>query len=253
MNLKRKRKIQKSFGDKVSSYNLHAVIQKKTAQKLCAFLPAVMSQKILEIGCGTGFLTEELQRKYPKSDILSLDISKEMITSCRQKFTGFKNIEFQVSDGEIFQSPEKFNLIVSNLSVQWFDNPPEGLQNLLRLLSDDGVLFFTAIGRDEFKEWRHILSTLKLPSGIIDIPDYDGIFFEDKKTIVYKNALDFLRHLKRTGTHQPSPNHTPLNAAQLKQACAAHDSEYQGHITWHIVFGALNGSGGALYREHDFV
>ncbi len=252
MNLKRKEKIQQSFGDKVSSYNRHAVIQKETAQKLCTFLPDVMPQKILEIGCGTGFLTEELQRKYPQSNIMSLDISKEMVTSCRQKFTGYTNIEFQVSDGETFQSSEKFDLIISNLCVQWFENPPEGLQNLSKILNQDGVLFFTAIGHDEFKEWRHTLSTLKLSSGIVDSPNYGGIFYEDKKTITYKNALDFLRNLKRTGAHQPVPDYTPLSASQLKRACAAHDKEYQGQITWHIVYGALNSSGGTFYREHDF-
>jgi malonyl-CoA O-methyltransferase len=244
----RKQKIENSFGSKVASYNRHAFLQKESAQKLCFFLPEIAPLKILEIGCGTGFLTQELQKKYPESEILSIDISKEMIKACTQKFLGYNNFQFNVMDGEHFHSSEKFDLIISNLSIQWFEKPLQGLKDLTKFLTDDGVLFYTTIGKKSFQEWKDILTNLNLSSGIIGSPDYEGIFQEDKKIISYKNSLDFLRNFKKIGAHQPRPDYVPLTSSQLKQACTAHDTAYNGQITWHILYGALDSSSRALHR-----
>lgn len=253
MNLQHKEKIEKSFGNKVASYNRHAFLQKETACKLCSLLPNSKPSKILEIGCGTGFLTEELQKKYPKSEILGIDISREMVASCRQKFTGYQNIDFQISDGEFFKTTEKFDLIVSNLAVQWFEDPVQGLQNLAQYLNDNGISFFTTIGQDSFKEWKDVLNKLNFSNGIIESPSYRGIFIEDKKNITYRNALDFLRNFKKIGAHQPRADYVPLNAGELAKACKSFDTEHQGQITWHILYGALSSSGRAFNGWHDFL
>ena len=244
----RKQKIENSFGSKVASYNRHAFLQKESAQKLCSFLPNLAPINILEIGCGTGFLTDLLQKKFPNSQILGIDISQNMIEACSQKFERNNNIKFSVMDGENFNSPEKFDLIISNLSIQWFENPVQGLKNLTKYLTPNGQLFYTTIGADSFKEWKDILTDLKLSSGIIGSPNYEGVFQEDKNIITYKNSLDFLRNFKKIGAHQPRSDYIPLTSSQLKQACNAHDFKYKGQITWHILYGALDSSGGALHR-----
>lgn len=243
----RKQKIEKSFGQKVASYNRHAGLQKGCAQKLCGFLPDNNPLKILEIGCGTGFLTEELQKKYPQAEIQGIDISKEMVTACRQKFTGYQNLSFDICDGEYFKSGEIFDLIVSNLAVQWFDDPTQGLKNLSKNLNLEGKLFFSTIGPQGFKEWKKILNALNLSSGIIGTPDYEGIFDEQKKVISYNNALDFLRNFKKIGAHQPRENYKQLSQAELRKACNAFDTEHHGKITWHIFYGCLNSSGSAYF------
>ncbi len=248
MNLNRKQKIEKYFGSKVSSYNQHASLQKFTAQKLCALLPNAAPLKILEIGCGTGFLTEELQKKYPQSKILAIDISKEMVSVCAQKFIKYQNISFDIADGEGFLSTEKFDLIVSNLSIQWFENPIMGLYHLTSLLKSDGVLFYTTIGKEGFHEWKDVLNNLNLSSGLLDSPSYKGIFQEEKNVVNYKNALDFLSSFKKIGAQQPRPNYIPLKPVELIKACKSHDGKYKGQITWHILYGALDSSGRALYR-----
>lgn len=250
MTQNRKQKIGDSFGKQVISYNRHASLQKKCAQKLCGFLPDTNPLRILEIGCGTGFLTEELQSKYPKAEILGIDISKEMIFSCSQKFTGYQNLSFQIADGENFNSTEKFDLIISNLTIQWFEHPVQGLQNLCKNLKDNGKLFFSTIGQKSFQEWENILENLKLPSGILPAPSYDGIFEENERIIKYQNTINFLQSFKKIGAHQPREGYKPLSRTDLQCACKAFDTVHQGNITWHILYGCLDSSGRAGFCQN---
>lgn len=245
MILSRKQKIGHSFGKKLASYNKHASLQRKCAQKLCSFLPDSAPRKILEIGCGTGFLTEELQNKYPQAAILGIDISKEMVASCSQKFVGYQNLSFDRQDGENFISTEKFDLIVSNLTVQWFDNPQTGLQKLCQNLTDKGKLFFSTIGQKSFQEWKTTLNDLNLPSGILSPDNYAGVFEQEERIIQYKNAIDFLQNLKKIGAHYPREGYKPLSQSELQKACKSFDIAHHGNITWHIVYGCLDSSGRA--------
>ena len=251
MSLSRKQKIDRSFGQKTASYNHHAVLQKEMAKKLCDLLSNVAPQNILEIGCGTGFLTQNLIQKFPTAQIKAIDISKNMIAACRQKFKGYQNIDFQVADGENFDDGHKYDLIVSNLSVQWFDNPVTGLKYLTKMLNTHGALYFTTIGPSSFKEWISTLHDLNLESGIIGTPDYRGIFTEEIKQISYQSCLDFLRNFKKIGAHQPRIDYQKLTAPQLKQACQYFDFKHDGKVTWQILFGALDLSGRPLLSSKD--
>lgn len=245
MVLNRKEKIEKAFGRRVSSYDRHAVLQNDVAQNLCGYLPDNNPNKILEIGCGTGFLTAELQRKYPQAEILCTDISKNMVFASQQKFTGYRNLSFQVMDGENFLIDQKFDLIVSNLAVQWFDNPLSGLDKIRKNLNSDSLLFFSTLGAESFKEWKETLSDLNMPSGILETPDYEGIFKEDTKVVSHKDTMEFLRHLKIIGAQNPRATYEPLSAADLRKACKACDSKHSGQMTWHILYGCLDSSGRA--------
>ena len=68
--------------------------------------------KILEIGSGTGILTNYLISKYQNSQITLIDISEPMIESCRNKFGN--RLNYIVSDAENYEFENKFDLIYLN-------------------------------------------------------------------------------------------------------------------------------------------
>ena len=61
--------IIKSFSDKAYSYDSQSFVQKDVNKRLLSRLDLIMHTKkdILEIGSGTGNLSDELQKKYLKS------------------------------------------------------------------------------------------------------------------------------------------------------------------------------------------
>jgi len=67
---------------------------------------------ILEIGCGTGEYTQNLAQIFPKSEIVGIDISPEILKIAKQKCKKYKNIRFRVASA--YQLPFKkahFDLI----------------------------------------------------------------------------------------------------------------------------------------------
>ena len=53
-----KKLVRDRFSKNLEKYNEHARIQKRMAERLFSFIPEKKYKRILEIGCGTGFLTK---------------------------------------------------------------------------------------------------------------------------------------------------------------------------------------------------
>ena len=54
--------------------------------------------------------------------------------------------EFIVADAETIDLNEKFDLITSNASFQWFDDLEKTIAKYRRLLKENGVILFSVLG-----------------------------------------------------------------------------------------------------------
>lgn len=70
------------------------------------------NSKVLEIGCGSASLTHMIAGFVSAGKIVGADISNETIALNRKKYSGYKNMEFHVSDMTDFTLNEKFDFIV---------------------------------------------------------------------------------------------------------------------------------------------
>jgi SAM-dependent methyltransferase len=99
------------------------------------------NKTVLDIGCGTGWLTKIIADKAKK--VLGIDISKGMIQRARKESV-CKNVNYSVMNAENIDSlNEKFDIIVSSLTLHAI-SPINNLINVLtkakNLLRDDGKL-----------------------------------------------------------------------------------------------------------------
>ncbi len=73
--------------------------------------------KILDLGAGTGLLTNYMLKKYSRGHFTLLDISKEMLNIARERFKGNPNFKF--INGDYLESDfvEKYDMVISSLSI----------------------------------------------------------------------------------------------------------------------------------------
>ena len=113
--------IQKRFAKNLDTYNNNARIQKKMAARLLSFLDRKDFNDILEIGCGTGFLTQLVNDNFNFKTYTANDI----VESC-EKYVKEINpkINFIPADIEkaVENSDKKYDLIISNAAFQWVEN-----------------------------------------------------------------------------------------------------------------------------------
>ncbi|MES2594145.1 MAG: methyltransferase domain-containing protein [Verrucomicrobiota bacterium] len=78
-----------------------------------------MPQRILEIGCGTGKNLVDLAERFPKAQIIGLDLSKDMLDLARKKVSAYGSrigLLQRPYDGPVAVG-EKFDLIVMSYSL----------------------------------------------------------------------------------------------------------------------------------------
>lgn len=193
--------IKARFTKSLSTYNENAKIQKKMAERLVNLLDSNSYSNILEIGCGTGFLTELINKKIKFEKYTALDIVKY----CEDYIKKINpQINFINDDIENFiNNSEKYDLIISNASLQWVNNFEEIVNNLKQKLSENGTFLISTFGRENFREIGLItgksldyyspkeLETMFPQSEII--PEIHIMAFDTPK--------DVLKHLQLTGVN----------------------------------------------------
>jgi malonyl-CoA O-methyltransferase len=112
------------------------------------------------------------------------------------------------------------------------------IERLRGLLAPNGVLLFAALGPESFAEWRAVLASEGLPSGISDLPAIPGLVEEEHLT-PDNDSLSFLRRMKAVGGLTPREGYAPLTPGALRRAIRAANLRFGGRITWHIVYGQL--------------
>lgn len=243
VNNEYKNKVSNAFGRKTSSYDQYAEIQKSIAKKLCAMIDTnIRNPSILEIGCGTGFLSEQLIKKFPDADFDITDISQDMLRHCKKRlkstFGESDNTRFFVMDGENLQFAseelqKRYDLIVSSMSFQWFCNPQESLRNLQKYSSR---IYFAVLGNKSFYEWKDCLQKLDLSDGTINLPQWQSVIHEEIIEKNYENAEHFLKTVKLTGASTPKQQYRPLSVSDMRRAMGLYNKTYKGKMTWHIVY-----------------
>lgn len=196
--------IQKRFAKNLDTYNDNAKIQKKMAERLLSFLDRKDFNDILEIGCGTGFLTQLVNEKFSFKTYTANDI----VESC-EKYVKEINpkINFIPADIEkaVENSDKKYDLIISNAVFQWVENLESFIKLLVSKLNDGGVLLFSTFGPENFREVNFVLgktlpyySTNELQK---IIKGYKSVVEQEMHVMAFKTPKDILKHIKSTGVN----------------------------------------------------
>ena len=139
MNALDKEAIAARFSRAASTYDGAAIVQRLMAERLVALLPEYEGlfaaskshddDTILELGCGTGLLTELLVTRYPNALLHAIDLAPGMIEHCRRRFDKQSGTVFEIGDAELFQPSFKPPLVAANCTFQWLADPEGALRS----------------------------------------------------------------------------------------------------------------------------
>ena len=129
------------FSRAAALYHDRAELQRTVAGQLLHFLSGPLEAgRILELGCGTGFLTAHLREEFAHAQIDAIDISGRMIEQARKLLGPSEQIRWQVGDVRDYQAPALYDLIASSSSLQWMQPLDELFCRLAEWLKPGGRL-----------------------------------------------------------------------------------------------------------------
>ena len=195
--------ITQRFAKRLETYNDNARIQKQMAEKLISLLQGRVYENVLEIGCGTGILTNIAMQTFRFQNYYANDI----VENCRKYIEKINpNIKFTAGDIETVQTDElKYDLIISNAAFQWIEDLENLIHNLVNKLNKDGILLFSTFGQENFREISFVQGKKLNYYSAKNIREifhqYSPIVEEEIRIMAFRTPLDVLKHIQLTGVN----------------------------------------------------
>lgn len=258
-----------------NSYDGAAVLQQEVAKRLLSRLDYIKLQpeRSLDIGSGTGFLTKDLLKRYPKAQIIALDLALNMAKICKKQGGWLRKPKILCADAE--QLPFKadsIDLVVSNLMLQWSNDLSKTFTGFQSVLAPNGLLLFTTFGPDTLKEIRHSWATVDnkphtstftdmheigdalLQAGFINpVTDMEVI------TMTYSSVRQLMRDIKNNGATNTDSQRT--KGLMGKHKFKAFEQAYEAFKTaeglypasWEVIYGHAWVGEGVKYDNYETI
>jgi ubiquinone/menaquinone biosynthesis C-methylase UbiE len=100
------------------------------------------NDRVLDLGCGSGWATRLVAKRFHPKKIVGIDISDEMVRRAAQQSKGVTNIEFLHGAAEKIPLPDaSIDKIFSIESFYYWPDQMTGLKEAKRVLAPGGKLF----------------------------------------------------------------------------------------------------------------
>ncbi len=228
------------FSDAARDYDHHARVQKHSAQHLCQWLDQILPadfkpKACVDVGSGTGFLTDHLLTKFPESAVHAVDLAQGMLTELKRKYPT-ERLHTHLLNGEELAVEHLWipnqSLLISGMCAQWFNNIEEAIR---RWLSVSNTVAFSVLLDGSFQAWEVAHEETGQTSGLRKLPSNDELqdvlhtlaaeglvanTSHHTKNFLdhHPNGLSFARSLRAIGADQPRTNHKPVNLRKVISA-----------------------------------
>ena len=252
------RQVRRAFARAASIYEQHDALQREVGARLREQLGLLDAspRRILDLGAGTGLGAAALARHYPGAHVVALDLALPMLRAAR-RHAGLRGRRYARVAGDALQLPFAdgvFDLLYSNLCIQWLADPRPLFFELLRVLRPGGLLLLSSFGPDTLRELRaawaaadgihphvsrfldmHDLGDAALAAGL-----RDPVLGCEHLTLTYADVGSLLRELKGLGATNADAGRARglTGKSRLERMQAAYPRQADGRIasSWEIVY-----------------
>ncbi len=212
-------RVRANFQRAAADYDRVAVLQREVGARLLERLDLLKidPERILDLGCGTGHALEALGRRYPRARLIGLDLAEAMLHQARRRRRLRDRLRrrygyFCADACALPLAADSVDLVFSNLTLQWLDDPAPAFAEVFRVLRPGGAFLFTSLGPDTLKELRASWSAADgfvHVSPFLDLHDLgdallraglaDPVMDVERLTLTYDTVDALMRDLKTLG------------------------------------------------------
>ena len=251
-----KKRVRQSFASAADTYDGLATLQRQVGHDLLAMFEIAFTDNIvMDIGCGTGFMTKELMLTSSVQKLFAVDIAYSMLEAARLKLKDLETVHYICADAEFIPlQKQAVNKIVSNLALQWCQNLTQVFEGFNHGLKPGGQLVFSTFGPATLQELKQAWS---------EVDDYTHVnefYTVDEITIFlqqagfgsiqieskcyqsnYQAVIDLMRELKGIGAKNmlSGRNKKTTSKAQMEKMVKAYEKYRINKLipaTYEIIF-----------------
>ena len=158
-----KKSVKKFFNRAANSYDQAAILQNEVQNRLLERLDYIRHtpNTVIDIGCGTGKGLDRLQRRYRKARVYGSDLAFDMLLRSRARQGWFSRRPLVAADMEHLPFANgAFDMVYSSLALQWSNQLPDTLRELIRISRAGALLLFATLGpltlRELAESWHSL-------------------------------------------------------------------------------------------------
>jgi len=250
--------VRRSFDRAAAAYDDSAVLQAEVRAQLLDRLDyvALDPSVVLDAGCGTGHSARALKERYPRAQVVALDLSEGMLREARRRQS--PPGQFASICGDVMRLPladASVDLVFSSLTLQWCTDLDAAFAEFRRVLRPRGLLNFTTFGPDTLVElreaWAHadghrhvsdFADMHDLGDGLLQAGLAEPVMDVERFTLTYGDVFGLMRDLKAIGAHNAAASRPRglTGRARLATMRSAYEARRRDGVlpaTYEVVFG----------------
>ena len=118
------------------------------------------TDRVLDVGCGTGSTTRDAARRAHAGTVLGVDLSARMLEEARRRsrLDGLTNIEFHKADAQVHPfEPGVNDLVISVFGAMFFNDPTAAFVNIASSMRPGGRLATLSWQPFDRNEWLTVM------------------------------------------------------------------------------------------------
>lgn len=185
------------FHDDIIGMGVHRRWVRDITKVVKRFMQGRTRARMLDLACGTGFVTFSVARRFDNIDIDGFDISPEMVAvASRRLENGFEDrgINLWVGDAELACGENKYDIVTTCFAFRNFANKSLAAENVFRALKPGGIFIIQDLTKPEHQPLKGIYLfamkyLLPIPARILGTEKRAPRYLYDSVVLMPANAV----------------------------------------------------------------